>query len=200
MGSFSFFILFLALFGCTIPKALAEKDQITSLKRTLPGHWKEDQYKRQNLNNFLYEMGVGWVKRVFATSSSWENEQNIYTLKDGENFEIDVVNGPRAEILKFTLITDNRSFTDVDIGTLGGITDATSKFKGYSLVTSLRKKDDPEIFMTATRTVNPENPNEMIYETKHVKSGVAMTSIYNRRTCVKGEAQDCKEWKNVKEE
>ena len=27
------------------------------LKRHLPGKWKEDQYKRVNLNNYLYEMG-----------------------------------------------------------------------------------------------------------------------------------------------
>ena len=28
-----------------------------SLNQNLPGHWKEDQYQRKNLNNFLYEVG-----------------------------------------------------------------------------------------------------------------------------------------------
>ena len=27
------------------------------LNQNLPGFWKEDQYKRKNLNNFLYEVG-----------------------------------------------------------------------------------------------------------------------------------------------
>ena len=27
------------------------------LKQTLPGFWKEDQYQRKNLNNYLYYMG-----------------------------------------------------------------------------------------------------------------------------------------------
>lgn len=152
------------------------------LKRTLPGHWKEDQYKRKDLNNFLYEMGLNWFKRVYVTQASWENEQDIALSDNGNVFEINGKKGPYATPFNFALTTDNRSFSDVDLGELGGLTDATAEIKGNSLITYLRKKGTGKIFMTATRTINPENPNEMIYVTKHLGSGVALTSIFDRRT------------------
>ena len=52
----------------------------------LRGKWKEDQNQRQGLNDFLYEMGMSWFKRVYVTSASWENEQTIY--QDGINIKV----------------------------------------------------------------------------------------------------------------
>ena len=68
--------------------------------------------------------------------------------------------GPYATPSSFTLIPDNRSFSDVDLGVLGGLTDATAEFEGNSMITYLRKKGTPEIFMTAKRTINPGTCDE----------------------------------------
>ena len=52
MNSYLFFAAFaIIILGC------AAQDDGAFLKEKLPGNWKEDQYKRKNLNNFLYEMG-----------------------------------------------------------------------------------------------------------------------------------------------
>ena len=32
-------------------------DDVEFLKRHLPGKWKEDRYKRRNLDSYLYRMG-----------------------------------------------------------------------------------------------------------------------------------------------
>ena len=52
------------------------------------GKWKEDQSKRQNLNDFLYYRGISWVKRKTAgNSDNWwltmniTRNGNIYTFK-----------------------------------------------------------------------------------------------------------------------
>ena len=46
------FFFFIIVAGCA-----AQDNGEELLKRHLPGKWKEDQYKRKNLNNYLYEMG-----------------------------------------------------------------------------------------------------------------------------------------------
>ena len=42
------------------------------------GKWKEDQSKRQNLNDFLYYRGITWIKRSTAVNSAnWWLTMNI---------------------------------------------------------------------------------------------------------------------------
>ncbi|TRY63813.1 hypothetical protein TCAL_15229 [Tigriopus californicus] len=83
----------------------------------LQGRWKEDQYKRKHLSDFLYEVGLGWIKRLYVTSASWENEQTIF--QNGQDFRI---NGFRskAEVYSYTLVADNSTMTEVNMGELGG--------------------------------------------------------------------------------
>ena len=50
--NFYLFFFFIIVAGCA-----AQDNGEEFLKRHLPGKWKEDQYKRKNLNNYLYEMG-----------------------------------------------------------------------------------------------------------------------------------------------
>ena len=50
--------------------------------KTLPGHWVEDQNQRENINDYLYEMGMNWIKRTYATSTSWADEIKISIQND----------------------------------------------------------------------------------------------------------------------
>ena len=65
--------------------------------------------------------------------------------------------GPYATKYNFVLYPDGRTRSDVDLGTLGGETTATAKWEndGKSLTTYLTKKGKRDLFMTATRTINP---------------------------------------------
>lgn len=126
-------------------------------------------------------MGLNWFKRIYVTSTNWENEQNIYMKNGGNVFNIDGKKGPYAELFNFTVTTDLRTVSDVDLGQLGGLCDTTAEVRGNTLFTYLRQKGKRDLFVTATRTMHPNNPNEMIYVTRHQKSGVALTSFFNRR-------------------
>ena len=50
----------------------------------LEGYWEEDQYLRENLDDFLYYRGVSWIERVYATSVSFELTMKIE--KQGDVF------------------------------------------------------------------------------------------------------------------
>ena len=58
MNTCFLFVLFLFVAGCATQEDNGEK----FLKQALQGKWKEDQYKRKNLNNYLYEMGMKIVQ------------------------------------------------------------------------------------------------------------------------------------------
>ena len=55
MKSYIFIAFFLIIAKCAAQEDLSQAE---FLKEKLPGQWKEDQHKRKNLNNYLYEMGM----------------------------------------------------------------------------------------------------------------------------------------------
>ena len=55
MNSYLFVAFFLIIAKCAAQEDLSQAE---FLKEKLPGQWKEDQHKRKNLNNYLYEMGM----------------------------------------------------------------------------------------------------------------------------------------------
>ena len=69
---------------------------------------------------------------------------------------------------------DNVSRTNADLGALGGARKAQAEFKGNSLVTYLHKLDDDVVDVTATRTIDPQKPNEMLYVLKDLNSGIEL--------------------------
>ena len=69
---------------------------------------------------------------------------------------------------------DNQSRTNVDLGSLGGPRKARAEIKGNSLVTYLHKLDNDVVDVTATRTIDPQKPNEMLYVLKDISSGVEL--------------------------
>ena len=66
------FIIFLTLLGLAYGSHFLE------------GSWIEDQYKRENLNNFMVSRGVSLFKRLVANTAYFELEQEI--SKDGNTF------------------------------------------------------------------------------------------------------------------
>ena len=61
--------------------------------------------------------------------------------------------GPSATKYSFDLYPDGRRVSKVDLGQLGGLTEATARYEGNTLTTYLRKKG--KLFMTAKRIMNP---------------------------------------------
>ena len=89
--------------------------------------------------------------------------------------------GPSYEDYSFTLVPDNQSRTNADLGSLGGKRKARAEFKGNSLVTYLHKLDNDVVDVTATRTIDPQKPNEMSYVLKDVSSGVELKQTLFRQ-------------------
>jgi len=162
-----------ALFGGVYAQNLVDQK--------LPGQWKENQYERINLNNFLYEMGMGWIKRVYVTSTSWENTQKI-VLNDTK-FYVTGTKGPYASEFKFKLVPNNSTRTNVNLGELGGATKATAEYVGSNtLMTYLRDvADGLKLFLTANRTVDPLDTDHMIYTTHHLPSNTKLISHFYRQ-------------------
>ena len=69
------FVLFFALLSV----ALATQDPFV-------GNWKEDQYQRKNLNDYLYYRGLNWFKRVYVTNANFELTMNI--VKEGNTYTV----------------------------------------------------------------------------------------------------------------
>ena len=66
------FIIFLTLLG------------LVHGSHFLEGSWIEDQYERENLNDFMVSRGVNILKRLVANTAYFELEQEI--IKDGNTF------------------------------------------------------------------------------------------------------------------
>ncbi len=61
----------------------------------LQGRWRENQYRRTGLNDVLYQLGMPWWKRLYVTSTNWENEQTI--VQRGNFFRIHGFSKTRRE-------------------------------------------------------------------------------------------------------
>ena len=71
----------------TIATTSAPLNNLTLGKDIFLGKWKEDQSKRQNLNDFLYYRGVSWIKRTAAgNSDNWWLTMNI--VKNGNTYSV----------------------------------------------------------------------------------------------------------------
>ena len=71
----------------TIATTSAPLNNLTLGNDIFLGKWKEDQSKRQNLNDFLYYRGVSWIKRTAAgNSDNWWLTMNI--VKNGNTYSV----------------------------------------------------------------------------------------------------------------
>ena len=157
------------------------KDDATSfLVDNINGYWVEDEGKRQNLSNFLSAMNtMYWAERKVATSTTWKNSQTMM-VKDG-TFKVHGIRGPLKDAFEFSLKLDNQTMEKVDMGKLGGWTDATAAIKDGWLINYFRKKGTNEVYLTAEHTVTRDQPNIMVIKVTNVKSGQAVTHHFDRQ-------------------
>ncbi|XP_040577418.1 uncharacterized protein [Lepeophtheirus salmonis] len=144
----------------------------------LEGSWKEDQYKREHLNDFLYAIGMSWFKRVYVTSTSWENTQNIEV--DGDKYHITGVKGPHAESFDISFVADNITVTDIPMGSLGGVMDGTAELKNGVLYTYLANKETGIVEMKISRKMIDDIDEKPAFEFKnvHIPSGVVYKAVF----------------------
>ena len=89
--------------------------------------------------------------------------------------------GPKNEAYQFQLIPDGQTMTDIDLGQLGGARKAVAELKGNSIVTNLHKLDNNVVDVIATRIVDPQNPNKMIYKLKDVPTGYELVQVLKKQ-------------------
>jgi len=150
------------------------------LKKRIIGHWKEDELTRTNLNNFLIQVGVPWIRRQIAIGVSWENDMKFKA--DGPGLELEMTNGPlKTQIYMRMNPDDPLKSSKINIGAdLGGIVEATSEIVGDSLICTMKLDGEKDDFLVVTRTVKPKSPNEMVMTAKHVPTGEETSSIYRK--------------------
>ena len=150
------------------------------LKSNIIGHLKEDQRIRTNLNDFLHNVGVTWIRSQLATTLSWENDQTFKS--DGTGLELRMTNGQLKTRIRMKIdLEDKFKSSQVDIGSdLGGVVHATSEIIHNDLIVTLKLAGKTETHLLITRRINPKNSNEMVMIAKHVPSGAETSSIYRR--------------------
>ena len=67
-------------------------------------------------------------------------------------------------------LPDGKTKTDADLGALGGPRKATARFEDNSLITELENPETSQVDVIAIRTIDPAEPNVMIYTLKDVES------------------------------
>ena len=124
-------------------------------------------------------MGMNWFKRVYATSTSWEDELRI-NVEDGW-LDFNGLRGPFAEPYQFSAYMDNRTLAEIDIGAFGGKSQATVGIIDNSIVSYIRKPKSRDMFFTVTDRIDPHDIDILHLEYKHLDSNVAWRSVFNRK-------------------
>ena len=152
----------------------------TSFVNAINGHWIEDYDQRENLDRYLYQMGMNWFKRSYASSVSWEDEL-LMTVEDNK-LTMNGLRGPFAEAYEYVAKLDNQTLNVMDIGDFGGITNAITEIKNNSMISYVFKpKSSNELFFIVTNTIDLEyNPDILKVEYKHVSSNVSWRSVFQR--------------------
>ena len=78
------------------------------------------------------------------------------------------------------MVPDGVTETEADLGQLGGPRKATARFEDNSLITDLENPETNQVDVIAIRTINPAEPNVMIYTLKDVESESELVQYMNR--------------------
>jgi hypothetical protein len=143
----------------------------------LRGRWLENDKLRVGLKEFLTVMGLPLNRRNIAINTDWQNKQTIY--QTDRILKMVDYRGPLATQFITKFVADGSTETSSDLGELGGVRSMISEFKGNSLIAYL-KTSTGVVDISATRTVDPKNRNLMIFNLKHLHSGIEYISYFNR--------------------
>jgi hypothetical protein len=151
-----------------------------SFVTAINGHWIEDYDQRENLDKYLYQMGMDWFKRSYASSVSWEDELLISV--EGNKLTMNGLRGPFAEAYEYNAKLDNLTLNAMDIGDFGGITNAITEITNNSMISYVFKPDSSnELFFIVTNTIDLHyNVDVLKVEYKHASSNVAWKSVFQR--------------------
>ena len=156
------------------------EDRNASFVNAINGHWIEDYDQRENMDQYLYQMGMSWFKRSYASLVSWEDELLISV--ENNTLTMNGLRGPFAEAYEYDAKLDNLTLNAMDIGDFGGITDAITEIKNDSMISYVFKPESStELFFIVTNTIDlPYDVDVLKVEYKHVSSNVVWRSVFQR--------------------
>lgn len=151
-----------------------------TFEEAINGHWIEDYDQRENMDSYLYQMGMAWFKRSYANSVSWEDELLI-SIEDGK-LTMNGLRGPFAEAYEYIARVDNATLNLMDTGDFGGITNSITELRNNSMISYVFKPDSTsDLFFTVENTIDIQNDvDEMKVEYTHFDSNVVWKSIFRR--------------------
>ena len=151
------------------------------LDNALNGYWIEDPSQRENMNSFLYEMGMAWFKRSYADSTFWQTE--LHAKLEDKKVSIDGLRGPFSEPYHYVLKLDNQTLAEMDIGNeFGGMTQATAEMYSNSLIIYVLKPGSSDNLFTVTYNVDLSDIDTLHIDTTHFDSNVVWKTVYKRKT------------------
>jgi len=151
-----------------------------SFENAINGHWIEDYDQRENMDSYLFQMGMAWFKRSYASSVSWEDEL-VISVEDGK-LTMNGLRGPFAEAYEYVAKLDNQTINRMDIGDFGGITNAITEIENNSMISYVFKPDSStEIFFVVRNTIDILNDVDVMkVEYTHFSSNVVWKSVFQR--------------------
>ena len=93
-----------------------------------------------------------------------------------------IAEGPSNEAYGFTLVPDEVTRTEADLGALGGRRLATASVNGNVMTTKLHKPSNDKVDVVAIRTIRSNNPNVMEYKLIDTESGTELVQHMNRQS------------------
>jgi len=154
-------------------------NQNSSLEDVINGYWIEDFDQRENLDSYLYQMGMDWFKRSYASSVSWEDELLI-SIEDAK-LTLNGLRGPFAEAYQYGAKLDNQTLNEMNIGDFGGLTSAITEIRDNAMFSYVFKPDSTsELFFIVSNRIDLNDVDTLNLEYKHVSSNVVWKSVFKR--------------------
>ena len=155
------------------------KNNNKSIKSVIVGYWVEDKNNRSNFEYYVLEIGPEINVNDAIYPQGWENEKVIYI--DGNEITINEVKGPGAQYHQFRATLDNETFSEIDMGLLGGPRNATADMSENSLTLYVSKLSSQEIYLTISYTIDFSNPNVLVVKFRHIESNRHYSSLFRRQ-------------------
>ena len=162
-----------------IPQYEHATNQTIPIYSSIVGYWIEDHNLRDNIDAFLREFGAEVFSSDYTPSNDWEDEKVIYV--DDDLLTINELRGPSATPYQFRVKFDNDTHAEIDIGVLGGVTNATTEMTDDSFISYVLKPWTSELLFTLTHKIECDDIDTLIVEREHFESSIVWTSVFKRQ-------------------